>query len=77
MTIVIMIICIWAVSAVTAWGLFFADIQGSFPALAARQYRKDLGECAFLGALCGLMGPIGILAAFYLTGFAQYGWRLK
>jgi hypothetical protein len=65
---------VWIISGTIVAGFYFADIQGKFSMVVSA--RQALGEAILFGMLYGATGPIGIAAAWLLTGFAQHGWRL-
>jgi len=73
----IVLFAIWVVCGLVIAGWFFADFQGRFPRIADQSRRDDLAHAILLGMIYGLLGPLGILLTWLLTGFAEYGWRLK
>jgi predicted exporter len=74
MILVIIAAVAWLACAVFAAGLFFADSQASFPQLAAKYRRKDLGWALGLSLLAG---PVALVIAVFDTGFGEHGWRLR
>ena len=62
----------WLLCGFIASGLFYADIQRSYPSTAEKQRRADAGAALFTG----LLGPIALLISVFMTGFAEHGWAL-
>ena len=73
---IIAIFFIWLISSLICAGFFFAFQQGDAPSIAEEMRREDLGTSIAIGCLYGSLGPIGIIAVYCLTGFAQYKWKL-
>lgn len=65
----------WAISALIVAGLYHAHVKGEWPNIYDR--RSDLGHAILAGCIYGLTGPVGIIAAVLMTGFAKHGWSLK
>lgn len=64
----------WLICGFVATGIFVADMQESYPSLAAEKYRETLGS----GVLFGLVGgPIALLISFCSSGFCQHGWYIR
>ncbi len=64
-------------SAITIFGMEFADFQRRFPLLADEEYWDDVGTCAFLAMLGAIIGPLGVLISFLLNGCAKYGLKYR
>lgn len=60
-----------------SYGMLFAHAQGEFPSIAKQQYENDMGASILFGLVSGMLGPIGILISFLLTGFAKHGFKVK
>ena len=67
---------IYLVCSVASAGLYFADCQGRVPSGARERRRDDLGFAIVTGLFLGLIGPVGVLQAYLMSGFAEHGWRL-
>lgn len=65
---------IWMASACLIAGWNYAQAQRSVPSLADRDRREDAGLAWFFGIAMGMTGPLGVLVAWFLTGFAEHGW---
>ena len=59
------------------YGLLFASIEGEFPSSSDFAYKDHLAHSIFFGMLLGVFGPMGLLMAFLLSGFAHYGFKVK
>lgn len=59
------------------YGMFFANLQGEFPSASGFEYKEQMAFSAFFGILAGFFGPIGILMAILMTGFAHHGLKVK
>lgn len=59
------------------YGMLFAAAQGMFPQIAKVRYREDLGLSLAMGLTIGMLGPIGVLLALLMTGFAKHGFKVK
>lgn len=68
-----LIIAAWLACGIGGAGFCFAYFQGRYPTLAARDRREDLGNAC----LVAMFGPLGLVIAFCLSGFGEYGWRLR
>jgi len=68
-----LIIVGWLICAVLTAGMWFAEFQGKFPEVAQKNRRSDLGEAILIGLV---FGPLGLVAEFFTSGFAEHGWRL-
>ena len=73
MKLLALILC-WLLCSIIAAGLLFAHAQTEWPSLAKQDYRSDLGW-AILMSLYG--GPMTLVVAFFMTGFARHGWKLR
>lgn len=66
---------VFLVSAIITTGWFFDDLD------SGSENQKESRFCLKLGILSGIvfgvLGPIGILLSFYLTGCAENGWKIK
>ena len=75
MKIFIIYFIVFIVSAFIVTGWFFADLD------SGSENKKESRFCLKLGVLSGIvfgvLGPIGILLSFYLTGCAENGWKIK
>ena len=60
-----------------SYGMLFAYIQRNFPSIAEQQYADDMGASILFGLVSGMLGPIGILISFLMTGFAKHGFKVK
>lgn len=69
-------VLIWVISGVICAGLFFASAQGAFPMIAKEQARSVFGWAIILGVMYGIGGPLGVLAAWLVTGMGQHGWKM-
>ena len=45
--------------------------------IAEQQYSEDMGTSILFGLVYGMLGPIGILISFLITGFAKHGFKVK
>lgn len=59
------------------YGLLFANIEGEFPSSSDFAYKDHLAHSIFFGMLLGVFGPLGLLMAFLLSGFAHHGFKVK
>lgn len=71
-------LAIHIICGVLAYGIEFADSQAHCRRLggqkfADRWYRKDMSFSVFTG----LLGPIGFMASFFYSGFAEHGLKFK
>lgn len=57
-------------------GWLLANFQYLAPTLADDEYRNDLGMCCLISLVVVLMPPL-VIAVYFVTGFAERGWRLK
>ena len=76
------LIYLYVIGCLVSWylaaGMFFAEEQGSFPIIADKRRREQLGFAVALGFLSSLFWPLTLPMAWCLTGFAQHGvWRVK
>ena len=76
-TLIILIIISYIICSIWCIGLFFAHSQGYYPVLAVVDRRQDLGKAIIVGLSLGLFSIIGVGLAYLLTGFGEYGWRIK
>jgi hypothetical protein len=56
-------------------GWYYAMVQEVFPREAEQDRRKDAGDAVLNGLVFALVGPPGVLLAFWLSGWAHHGWR--
>lgn len=68
------ILAFWLICAYLAAAIFLAYVQNKFKELAHIDYRQDLSMSIAMGLLGG---PVGLVIAFFITGFAEYGINLK
>jgi len=72
--IVLLGIILWLTSALFTTGVILAHSKGSWSILWPKAYREELA----FGILFGLVfGPLGAILSFFLSGFMEYGWRLR
>ena len=64
---------IWVVCSVLSYGLSFAYFQRKYPALAKRDYKKDMLTCAFWS----LFGPMSIVAMIINIRSFKYGLKFR
>ena len=62
----------WLACGFAAAGVYYADLQRSYPDLAKKNRREDAWNAVFVG----VEGPIGLLAALLNSGFAEHGWKI-
>lgn len=67
----------YLVCAFICYGVFFANLQGEFPSASGFVYKEQMAFCTLLGILVGFFGPVGILMAILMTGFAHHGFKVK
>ena len=60
-----------------SYGMLFAYVQGNFPMIAEQQYSEDMGTSILFGLFSGMLGPIGVIISFLMTGFAKHGFKVK
>jgi hypothetical protein len=73
MKLLALILC-WLLCSVLAAGILFAYEQKEWPARAKKEYRCDLGWAVLISLLGG---PLILVIAFFMTGFAKHGWKLR
>lgn len=58
----------WIICGVLAYGIYFGNAQAVslFP---KEYYRKHMAEAV----LFGILGPFGLFANYFMTGFAEHG----
>lgn len=61
MLIALSIFIVYLICSMLSAGMLFAYFQESFPELAARNWRENLGYAIALGLCSGVMGPVGAL----------------
>jgi hypothetical protein len=68
----ILLALLWALCGVLAYGINVAYFWHSYPILQTKpgHFRTLSGEAALI---CGLFGPIALLAEFFSSGFAMHG----
>ena len=69
----IWIILGWLVCGIGGAGIFIAYFQRKFPLIAMESYKQDLTG----GIIWGLLGPVGLVLGFFLSGFMKHGWGLR
>lgn len=69
---ILIIIAIWIVCGVLAYGFDFAYWQRHYPSLADRDRKAD----RFNALMTGCLGPIGLIAIF-LQGGHKHGMKFK
>jgi len=62
----------WVGSGLIGSGWLFAKLQLGFPIEAAKSFWDDL----MLSLAFSLVGPLGMIMAFFLSDHAKYGWKL-
>lgn len=67
----------YLVCAFICYGMFFANLQGEYPSGSEFEYKEHMAQSVFFGAMTGFFGPLGILMAILMTGFAHYGFKVK
>lgn len=67
------IITVWLICGFITYGTTFAYFQSKYPLVAEEQYREDIGDSIFFS----LFGPFGLIVSSLLSGFWEYGWKLK
>ena len=67
---IIIIIIGWLICSVLTYGITLAHLDGESPGL---DYVGDKG----FAAVFSLLGPIGLLMSFLMSGFAHYGLKYK
>ncbi len=68
----IIFIAFWIVAGIISAGTFHAYFKGKFPSVYIG--REDLGTALVFGLL---LGPIGMLVGFFMSGFMKNGWTLS
>ena len=71
MMVIVICITFWVICGVLAYGILLGHAVGEYP--EQRYRRGDIGMAAYFGFL----GPIGLLAALFCSGFIQYGFRWR
>jgi len=67
-------IMFWAVCGFITYGISFAYLQRTSPPKMARdEYWEDMG----FSMLWGLFGPVSLLIAFFLSGLAHKGFKIR
>ena len=67
------IITIWVICGILAYGISFAHWQREYPTLAESSYREDMG----FSILWIPLGPLGLIITYFLSGFAEHGLKFK
>lgn len=66
----------WAVSACVCGGKFYTHMQRiGRPEFARESQLDDLLNSIFMGAFCGLLGPVGVIIACCLTSWGSPLWK--
>lgn len=73
----ILLVIGYLICAFISYGMFFANVQGEFPSGSEFAYKDHMATSVFFGLMVGFLGPLGILMAFLMTGFAHYGFKVK
>lgn len=60
----------WVLCGILATGILFAYVCAEFPLEGCD--RDDFSKSVFVG----LFGPLGLIVALFVTGFARHGWRV-
>ena len=68
-----LIIVIWIICGILTYGITFGYFQGGWPEISEKGYRQDMSFSVFFG----LLGPIGLIISFFISGFAEYGLKFK
>ena len=71
--IVVLIIVGWIICGVIGAGIYIAYFQREYPSIAKEARKEDMR----FGFFWGLLGPVGIIEAFFLSGFCKHGWMLR
>jgi hypothetical protein len=66
-----MVVAIWLICGVIAYGGLFACLQNKYSSLADDDYRGDMSYAI----VPSLFGPFGLLAVALSTGFFKYGFK--
>lgn len=74
--VILLLVACWLPCSIICAGLFFAHVRKKY-SQAGDSPREDLGMAVAVGSLYGIIGPLGVVIAFLLTGFAEHGWRLR
>jgi hypothetical protein len=70
----LIIIVIYIASSIASYGIHFAHLQAqSNPYFKEQFYKKDMK----VSALLSVAGPLSLVAALTMTGFAEHGIKLK
>lgn len=72
-TSVVLLVLSYICCAASIASLFFAYFQRKFPSVAAEEERSDVGAAWMMGLILGVLGPFGVLTAYFMTGLAEYG----
>lgn len=67
----------YLICAFICYTMAFAHFQGVSGKYAEEFHYDDFSCCVLLGSLMGMLGPVGIILAFLLSGCAKYGFKVK
>lgn len=67
------LILVWVVCGVLAYGITLAYFTAKWPQFAYKNRKSNLA----LLRLMGFSGPFGLIIAFFFSGFCKYGLRFK
>lgn len=56
-------------------GWNFAAFEGEFPSTTVRACRKHTADAVLWGIATGLVWPVGVPETYFLSNFAEYGWK--
>ena len=67
-------VVVWLGCAILTTGLAVAYFENKYPSTVNREYRSSLA----FGCAYGLLGgPLSLLIAFFLSGFAEFGLQYR
>lgn len=69
----LLIVLGWGACSVLVYGITLAFFQQNFKLIAEKSYWEDVGLAAFLS----IFGPLALVVAFFLSGFAHYGLQYR
>ena len=61
------------VGAAPSYALMLADFQRSYPGQADTEAENDVFASVCIALLCGIIGPLGLLLALWLTRCGDHG----
>lgn len=65
---------LWIACGIGGAGFSFSYWQSMFPEGAPNRVRGDLGFSLLMGIW---LGPVFLVIAYFLSGFGEFGWRLR